>query len=276
MKNDTYIQSLNKIEPDEAAQERMLRQILSRARYERAQTERVQSIKTQSGRVQPKKTQSGKIQPRKVNSMNQIVKWLTPVAACLVIALAATLAVPNLFPPAPNPSGGIIIVGTEMDNSGAISEDYRVPDYISPMLQNAINSAKPGDRIKTVVLAPGFWDYLYAFEIDGTTYWELYEYWASGILSDEHDRGYSEALYKQLEAVKALAAAAFFEKAVSELGIIDAEFNFSGGYPTFVAILYPEKILSLEQAKCFMRLWSPAELDNLVITNEDTLIAMNE
>jgi hypothetical protein len=70
MKNNRYVGSLNKIEPDETAQARMLHQIMSRAH-------------------------SGNSQTRKVNTMNKTIKWLMPVAACLVIAVVAVIAVPK-------------------------------------------------------------------------------------------------------------------------------------------------------------------------------------
>jgi hypothetical protein len=70
MKNNKYVQSLDRIEPDEATQERMLHQIMSR-------------------------TQSGNAQTRKVNYMSKTIKWLAPVAACLMIAVVAVIAVPK-------------------------------------------------------------------------------------------------------------------------------------------------------------------------------------
>jgi hypothetical protein len=69
MKNDKYIQSANQIEPTQAAQERMFHKIQSQA--------------------------SCKPKTRKVNLMNKTVKWLAPVAACLVIAVAATVILTN-------------------------------------------------------------------------------------------------------------------------------------------------------------------------------------
>lgn len=68
MKNEKYIQSLNKIEPDQAAQARMLRQIRER--------------------TTPRQDQA-----RKGNNMNKTMKWLAPAAACLVLAVAAVSVV---------------------------------------------------------------------------------------------------------------------------------------------------------------------------------------
>ena len=73
MKNKDYIQSINRIEPDQAARERMLRQILDRAESRPATI-------------------------RKVNTMNKTLHWkrLVPIAACLAVVVAAVLVLPAL------------------------------------------------------------------------------------------------------------------------------------------------------------------------------------
>ncbi|MCL2141116.1 MAG: hypothetical protein FWH42_05600 [Dehalococcoidia bacterium] len=246
MKNDKYIQSFKPIEPTEEAQKRMFNQIMSRAH----------SAETQ--------------QVRKGNYMERIiklfnVKWLAPVAACLVIAILTTVAAPNLL----NISGKVI-VGAEKDSFWEnISMEYIGPVHISPKLQEAMDSAKDKDRIKTVVMVPGFWEYLDRFEVDGMTYWEMYIEMgtvSTGKQNGEHERDYVQELYEKLECIQKMAAQAFLEKAVSDLGIKDAEFETSH-YPSLIMILTPAQILSLEQVGCFMSLWSG---------NQDEPIASNE
>jgi hypothetical protein len=68
MKNDKYIQSINMIEPDAAALERMLDKIHTRAK---------------SGDVS------------KARSINSTIKWIAPLAACIMIVVA--IAVPTLL-----------------------------------------------------------------------------------------------------------------------------------------------------------------------------------
>ena len=73
MKNRAYIQSINKIEPDQAARERMLRQILDR-------------------------TESRPATTRKVNDMNKTVKRLIPVmATCLALMVAGAAILPRIY-----------------------------------------------------------------------------------------------------------------------------------------------------------------------------------
>jgi len=73
MKNKDYIQSINKISPDQAAQERIFRQILDRAESRQATT-------------------------RKVNDMNKTIKRLIPVAAvCLVLMVAGATILPRIY-----------------------------------------------------------------------------------------------------------------------------------------------------------------------------------
>lgn len=76
MKNDDIIQAYQKIEPDEAAQNRMLRQILDQSESDR-------SIQAQA--------KSGGRRVRKENTMKKTLKWLAPVAACLVLVAAIQL-----------------------------------------------------------------------------------------------------------------------------------------------------------------------------------------
>lgn len=68
MKNKHYINSFNKVEPDEAAQERMLHQIFNKANSDNSQI-------------------------RKVNFRNKKTKWLTSLAACFVLVIAVTVVV---------------------------------------------------------------------------------------------------------------------------------------------------------------------------------------
>ncbi|MCL2088401.1 MAG: hypothetical protein FWH14_02850 [Oscillospiraceae bacterium] len=67
MNNNKIKQALQKIEPDNQAKERMLEQILCRKHIETRKD-------------------------IKVSSMNNIIKWVIPAAACLVIAITAVLA----------------------------------------------------------------------------------------------------------------------------------------------------------------------------------------
>jgi len=72
MRNEKIINSWDKIKPDDATHERILGNILDRVH-------------------------SGETQKRKeVYPMNKTIKWLAPVAACLVIAVAI-YSIPNLF-----------------------------------------------------------------------------------------------------------------------------------------------------------------------------------
>lgn len=83
MRNETIINSWDKIKPDNATHERILGNILDRVH-------------------------SGETQKRKEASpMNKTIKWLAPVAACLVVALA--IAIPTLLRNAGNPTGEIAI-----------------------------------------------------------------------------------------------------------------------------------------------------------------------
>lgn len=90
MKNEKYIQSFNKIEPDDGAKERMLNKIICLVK---------------SGK--PKTIREGCL-------INTTMKRLSPIAACLVIAIAAVIALPH-FTNINN--GNIISQGNESGSS---------------------------------------------------------------------------------------------------------------------------------------------------------------
>lgn len=247
---------------------------------------------------------SGESQNRKEKIfMKRTIKRLAPMAACLVLVIAAVAVIPNLFNnsnhPLTNPTqsgeqstnnppaSGIVIVGEKRDGFGDAVDENAIenPVYISPMLQNAINSAKPEDKIKTVVLVPGFYDYLNAFELDGVVYGELSNYLRSGAWKNEFGWEFansdSEKFVEETEAklahMQEQAYLAFYAKTVSELEIENAE-PFTSEYPgsyTFIAVLSPDKILSLKEEKCFMWLWSAGQDGQFEIQPED-LIAVDE
>jgi len=200
--------------------------------------------------------------------MTLTFKWLVPVAACLAITIASVFTVPNLIksPDVTPPPNGIVIIGDKPDgfDLNAAAEDVKNPVYISPMLKNAKDSAKPGDLIKTIVSMPGYWDYLCDFEVDGVTYWDYYMYVSGGTWKDDdtNRREDSQQMWDKLNAMEEAAFESFRTRAISELTakigtfeVTDDEY-YKRGF-TFIANLSPEQIDLLETEKVFMKLWSP-------------------
>ena len=158
---------------------------------------------------------------------------------------------------------GVVIVGDKHDGFVSNAEAFE-PAYISPMLREAMDSANPGDLIKTIVSVPGFWEYRNGFEVDGVTYWDYYMYVTSGAWKDgdTNRRENSAEMWEKLEAMEEAAYESFREKAIADLSIKIGAFEitddeyFKHGY-TFIANLSPEQIKLLEKEKVFMLLWAP-------------------
>jgi|GEM_PF-3565742 len=255
MKNRKFIQAMNTIEPDDDAQRRMLGSVLGVANESR--------LKERNGSVR-----------RNVFS-GLTLRWLAPAAVCCAVVVMALFAAPNLLN-----APGKIIVGAAPDpfgNAPPLEEDGLFePVYISQMLRDALKKAGKNDRIKTVVMVPGFWDYLYQYEEDGMTYSELLSFWAGGSYKYEHSREEAERLaqelYGKMEQMQKNAADKYLQSVLKDWGIDNAEVDLDY-YPKFVAVLTPATILALEQEKCFMWLWSadgycepPGFTDDLVTT----------
>jgi len=152
------------------------------------------------------------------------------------------------------------------------------PVYVSPMLREAMESAGPGSLFKTVVNVSGFWDYLYAFELDGVNYWEFYMYVTSGAWwdGDTNRREASAGMWAQLEAMEEAAFALFRAKAINGIRALIGDFEitddeyFKRGH-IFVAHLSAEQIEALEEAKAFLKLWSP-DWAEPVLTNDSAVL----
>lgn len=217
-----------------------------------------------------------------------LAKWFAPAALGLAAVIVMAFVLPNLPGTKPHDPGTIISENTRDSfdlDAAANAPDLRpaavggAPDYISPMLQDAVNSAKAGELITTIVLVPGFYEYRDAFEVDGVTYFELWQYAGSGVWKEgvppEHEwekakfdanpGEYVQNMGGRLSNMEEMAFAAFQAKTVAELNIKvgvmaivqDAEYHY--GAFTFIANLSPEQIKSLEREGCFMKLWSPVE-----------------
>jgi len=123
VKNEKIIESVEKIMPDEAQKDRLLRQAYDRS-------------------------VSGEIQARKISPAKIAIRWLAPVAACLVIALAA-VSIPNLFnsnpgilPPAPNSQteqSGNTPEGTSPNGEGEMRE---IPPWDDMHITNQFGGIK--------------------------------------------------------------------------------------------------------------------------------------
>jgi len=196
------------------------------------------------------------------------------LVACMVMIIAVIFAMPN----GNIPVNGTVIIGKTLDDFYSPPEqaNFENPVYISPMLQNAIDSAKPGDLIKTVVYVSGFWEYREAFEVDGVNYGEIWQYWNSGVWKSgvppenasekaKFEANPDEYIKNLLERVDAMAEAAK-TKAIADLSLKAGVLAVTQDeYPyrhTFIANLSSEQIKVLENEKCFMKLWSLESLED--------------